>query len=91
MSDKQSKVIRQTATEEVWHFCCEACGAEGELTLQKADGMKSFGCPEGCGATYVPCRTVGRKLICVVLPFFRVPTPAETLEATAEAVRRDRP
>jgi hypothetical protein len=66
---KRSKILRQTPTQVVWEFVCEACGEQGELTLEKADGMQAFGCPEGCGATYVPWTEQGR-LVCVCRPVF---------------------
>lgn len=53
-------------------FVCEGCKAEGELGLDMTEGMKPFGCPEGCGATYVPWMPDGHTYVlkCVVEPFF---------------------
>jgi len=53
-------------------FVCEGCGSEGEIGILRAEGMKPFGCPEGCGATYVRWYpTVARPALkCVVKPFF---------------------
>ena len=70
---KRSKVISENETEVLWRFVCEACEAEGELTLFKKDGMKPFGCPENCGATYIPWHPQpgAWQLRCVVMPCFR--------------------
>jgi hypothetical protein len=71
MSASKSTFVNETADEISFHFVCDGCGAEGDLTLAKADGHKSFGCPEGCGATYVPWKYLGEwKLECVVCPIF---------------------
>lgn len=67
----KSVCTKETAEHIVFNFVCEGCGAEGELQLDKSDGMKSFGCPEGCGATYVPWKYEGQwRLECVVCPIF---------------------
>ena len=58
-----SKLIRTAIYTQHWYFCCESCGAEGDMELDSRDGMKPFECPEGCGAVYVPH---GGNLICVV-------------------------
>lgn len=67
-----SRMLRETKDRTVWKFVCEGCGAEGQLELFKRDGMKLFGCPEGCGATYVPWKPDGEhwQLRCVVKPYF---------------------
>ncbi len=50
-------------------FACEGCGAQGELGIDPKDGTKPFGCPEGCGATYIPWLYCEKfKLTCVVCP-----------------------
>lgn len=67
----ETKCTQETTEKTIWHFVCVGCGAEGELELLKADGMKPFGCPEGCGATYVPWKYLGEwTLKCVVMPMF---------------------
>jgi hypothetical protein len=75
MTDERAatKFLSETPTEITFRFVCECedCDAEGDLTLDKADGMKPFGCPEGCGATYVPWKYNGHwQLKCVVLPCY---------------------
>lgn len=68
--------IAETQTEITFRFKCECedCDADGDLTLQKSDGYKPFGCPEGCGATYVPWQNPLHankwELKCVVLPHY---------------------
>lgn len=66
----KSTFLRESETELFFYFVCKGeCGAEGELGLLKEEGMKPFGCPEGCGATYVPWNDRGLwRLECVVLP-----------------------
>jgi hypothetical protein len=61
----ESKILRTNGSIVTFHYKCSACEAEGELDLDRRDGMKSFGCPAGCGATYVPIQD---RLECVVLP-----------------------
>jgi hypothetical protein len=60
---------------DYFNFVCEGCGCEGEIGIPRKDGMKPFGCPEGCGATYVrwnPSRSVAEPTLrCVVKPYFR--------------------
>ena len=64
-------LLEETATETIWNFVCVGCGVNGELKLLKKDGMTPFGCPEGCGATYVPWKYLGQwQLKCVVQPEF---------------------
>lgn len=68
---ERSKFTGESATEIFFDYVCdcEDYDAEGEIALLKAEGMKPFGCPEGCGATYVPWQYQGRwQLKCVVLP-----------------------
>jgi hypothetical protein len=64
--------LRETDEQVFFNFVCEGCGSEGELGLEKKDGMAPFGCPEGCGATYVPLNDrvlgPGWRLKCVVCP-----------------------
>jgi hypothetical protein len=71
---KTTVFLRETDQQIFFHFVCEGCGSEGELGLEKKHGMKSFGCPEGCGATYVPWKDEvfgrGWRLQCVVCPMF---------------------
>lgn len=53
-----------------YHFTCEGCGAEGELEVP-VGARETFGCPEGCGATYVQWNnplTEHPDLQCVVCP-----------------------
>jgi hypothetical protein len=69
---KTTTFLRETPEQIFFHFVCQGCGSEGELGLEKKDGMAPFGCPEGCGATYVPWndQVLGRgwRLECVVCP-----------------------
>ena len=63
--------FHETDDEIMFHFVCEGCESEGELALKKKDGMQPFGCPEDCGAQYVPWKFQGIwHLRCVVLPVF---------------------
>lgn len=65
----QTDFTGETPTEISFHFfcVCEDCGAEGDLTLDKADGYKPFNCPEGCGCVYVPWQNADKwELTCVV-------------------------
>lgn len=71
-----SKFISEDADNILFDFKCECseCDAEGKLGLKKADGMKPFNCPEGCGAVYVPWQFNGKwNLKAVVMPFFEAP------------------
>jgi hypothetical protein len=65
-----SQYLRTTNGSDVFDFCCKGCGAEYELAIPTSDGMEPFGCPEGCGATYVRWRPDGKEpaLQCVVQP-----------------------
>ena len=68
-----SQFLHETPTEIAFHFVCECddCDADGDLTLMKEDGMTPFGCPEGCGAKYVPWKYLGKwQLKCVVKPYY---------------------
>jgi hypothetical protein len=56
----------------VYDYICEGCKSKGELKVP-TDQTKSFGCPEGCGATYVQWdNSISDKteLMCVVCPVF---------------------
>ena len=56
----------------VYEYVCEGCGSEGELKVP-VDEHGSFGCPEGCGATYIQWSnplTARMELMCVVCPVF---------------------
>lgn len=53
-----SKLKSETDSEIEFDFVCDGCGAEGTLGILKKDGMAPFGCPEGCGATYVPWKRI---------------------------------
>jgi hypothetical protein len=62
----EMRSTKETPHTMTFAFRC-SCGAEGDLTLQKSEGCKSFGCPEGCGNKYVPYMAlVGWRLRCVV-------------------------
>lgn len=55
-----------------WYdFKCEGCGDEGELGVDITE-RSPFGCPAGCGATYVQWHPPGAMaaLKCVVKPIF---------------------
>jgi len=58
----------------VYAFKCEGCGAEGEIAVPLVE-FGPFGCPEGCGATYIQWRPPagGYALQCVVCPVFEEP------------------
>lgn len=56
----------------VYDYICEGCESEGELKVP-VDRTKPFGCPEGCGATYVQWDnpiSERTELMCVVCPVF---------------------
>lgn len=54
-----------------YHFTCEGCGASGDMGVEVGE-HGSFGCPEGCGATYIQWHPTGHMaaLKCVVCPIF---------------------
>ena len=53
-----------------YSFICAGCKAEGDLGVP-IDQHKPFGCPEGCGATYVQWKYKEVfRLKCVVCPVF---------------------
>jgi hypothetical protein len=84
-----SAVISETAKEVTFRFvcACEECGAEGDLTLLKADAMQPFSCPEGCGAMYVPWRpNKVWQLRCVVMPHY-APAPASDMRGEGRGVK----
>lgn len=70
------KNIAKKVDAEFAHYAyvCEGCGAEGNLRIGITQGMKPFGCPDGCGATYVmwrnPLNENRYELNCVVCPVF---------------------
>jgi hypothetical protein len=78
MSDGARRNV-QTRIDGEWvyfDFFCLGCGAEGELGIPRSEGTNSFGCPEGCGATYVPWLhplELRMQLECVVCPIFERP------------------
>ena len=55
-----------------FHYVCEGCGSEGEIGIPVDVKYKTFGCPEGCGATYILWEpTPGHPALkCVVCPVF---------------------
>jgi hypothetical protein len=59
-------------------FVCEGCGAIGDLGVP-LDTTGTFGCPEGCGTTYIQYKDLGAKwaLMCVVRPVFEGPEGAD--------------
>ncbi len=42
-------------------FVCPGCKSEGELGIDTTEGYKTFGCPAGCGATFLPYRVAMRR------------------------------
>lgn len=61
----------ENAEEVSFNFECECCEASGVLGLKKKDGFKPFGCPEHCGAVYVPWQHDGKWMVkAVVMPVF---------------------
>jgi hypothetical protein len=64
--------LRTEDNSDWFHFVCMACESEGEIGIPREQGMKPFGCPEGCGATYVRWYPHGPEpsLKCVVRPYF---------------------
>lgn len=77
-----AEFLRENRKEITFHFRCECedCDADGELTLLKADGMRPFNCPEGCGAVYVPWRPQHIWILrCVIKPSYwpRAAGPSE--------------
>jgi len=70
-------------------FVCEGCGSEGEIRIAKGQGMRPFGCPNGCGATYVRWRPDGftPALKCVVKPVLRTEFWPAALDAYESATK----
>lgn len=65
-----TRYLRTEAGHHYFDFVCPGCGGEGELGL-RTDDFKPFGCPEGCGATFVMWRPDKNPAIrCVVQPVF---------------------
>jgi hypothetical protein len=66
------KFLRTDDGKDWFEFVCAGCQAEGEIGIPREDGMQPFGCPEGCGATYVRWYpNVARPALkCVVQPYF---------------------
>src|SRR5687768_14244629 len=63
-----TQFVETTAEGDRFHFVCEGCESEGELTIPP--DLPSFNCPEGCGAVYVPWKNPEPALMCVVKPVF---------------------
>jgi hypothetical protein len=55
-----------------YDFVCEGCKSAGRLGVPIDLVGKTFGCPEGCGATYVLFKNLegAWELMCVVCPIF---------------------
>lgn len=68
---EQNVSCLQEDGENIYAFVCEGCGSEGELAIPEGD-MHPFGCPDGCGATYIQWTPPGKPptLRCVVCPVF---------------------
>jgi hypothetical protein len=68
------KFLRTEDGKDWFNFVCTGCQSEGEIGIPREDGMQPFGCPEGCGATYVRWypKAEGNipALKCVVQPYF---------------------
>lgn len=59
-----------TKTQASYDFTCEGCGCKGELGVP-LNAHATFGCPEGCGATYIQTNHLNvPSLTCVVCPIF---------------------
>ncbi len=71
-SAKRTEFLRSENGNDIFNFICVGCQSAGELSIPQSAGMQPFGCPEGCGATYV-CWRPGETpvLKCVVQPLFR--------------------
>lgn len=68
MAKDRSKHLRTEDGKDFFHFVCVGCDAEGELGLA-SDDYRPFGCPAGCGSTYLHYRgDGGHKLVAVVAP-----------------------
>ena len=48
-----TKYLGQKDGNDEFAFVCPGCGAEGTLGVPRRLGMQPFGCPEGCGSTFV--------------------------------------
>jgi len=58
----------------LFDFHCEGCGSRGQLGIEPGD-PNPFGCPEGCGASYVLYNRLGTPaLMCVVCPVGEEPS-----------------
>jgi len=67
-----NKFLRTEDGVDYFDFNC-SCGAAGELGVATENAMEPFGCPEGCGATYVRWRPDKiPALKCVVQPVYLV-------------------
>jgi len=65
------KAKESTGGFNTYDYVCEGCGTAGELNVPE-DQKLPFGCPGGCGATYVQWKENGEsRLKCVVCPIFR--------------------
>src|SRR5579872_16983 len=79
MNEQAAKVLGEGKV--IYDYVCEGCGAVGELGVS-TDIHAPFGCPEGCGATYIQWQWQHDgvfKLTSVVCPVF---TEGPTLEAS---------
>jgi hypothetical protein len=66
------KAKRYEGTMVYFDFVCPGCKSEGELGIDTTEGYKTFGCPAGCGATFLPYRDRRQRWVlrCVVQPVF---------------------
>lgn|SRR5262245_60868020 len=87
MGNRAREIIE---TGVVYDFACEGCGTRGEVTVP-VEARQPFGCPEGCGATYVQWQAPsGYELMCVVCPVFESPDEEPIDEAQLEHAIRER-
>jgi hypothetical protein len=55
-----------------FHFVCPGCESGGDLSVGLIEKHKPFGCPEGCGATFVLWQhVISWRLRAVVVPVFK--------------------
>lgn len=67
------KLLKSADGNNTYHFICEGCGCEGELTCPNEHAIR-IECPENCGASYIQWQNPENNqpdLMCVIRPIFR--------------------
>jgi hypothetical protein len=66
-----AKFIEKNGKMLAFEFTCDGCKSEGRIELNESEFYKPFGCPEGCGATFILWHSPeGPAIQCVVCPIF---------------------